>query len=50
MSSSPETEPAELTIECSCGEWEFFTQESVSGGLEAWGADFEAHLNEEDYT
>ena len=44
-----ETEPAELTIECSCGEWEFFTQESAGGGLEAWGADFAAHLNEESY-
>ena len=44
-----ETSPAELTVICSCGEWEFFTQESAGGGLEAWGADFEAHAQEESY-
>ncbi len=42
--------PEEITVICSCGEWEFFSQASAGGGGQEWGADFEAHLNEEDYT
>lgn len=40
---SPPT-PAELTVTCTCGEWEFFSQESAGGGLEAWGDDFQTHV------
>ena len=43
-------EPEEITVVCSCGEWEFFSQASAGGACDtAWGPDFEAHLNEESY-
>ena len=42
--------PEEITVECSCGEWEFFSQASAGGGCDtAWRADFEAHASEEAY-
>ena len=43
-------QPEEITVYCSCGEWEFFSQASAGGPCDtAWGPDFEAHANEEDY-
>ena len=43
-------EPEEITVYCSCGEWEFFSQASAGGSCDtAWGPDFEAHATEEDY-
>lgn len=39
-------QPAELTVTCTCGGWEFFTQESAGGGLEAWGDDWDDHVAE----
>ena len=44
-------QPEEITVVCSCGEWEFESIASAGGACDtAWGPDFEAHLNEEDYT
>ena len=43
--------PEEITVICSCGEWEFFSQASAGGACDtAWGPDFEAHANDMDYT
>lgn len=43
--------PEELTVYCSCGEWEFESIASAGGPCDtAWQADFEAHALEEDYT
>ena len=36
--------PAEVTVTCSCGLWDFTSQESISGGVEPWGEYFEDHL------
>lgn len=38
--------PAEVTVTCTCG-WEWFSQESAGGGLEAWGPAYEAHIEED---
>ena len=41
--------PEEITVICSCGEWEFESIASAGGACDtAWGADFEAHQREED--
>ena len=43
--------PEEITVVCSCGEWEFESIASAGGACDtAWGPDFETHINEEDYT
>ena len=39
--------PEEITVICSCGEWEFFSQASAGGGVQEWGPDLEAHEREE---
>ena len=39
--------PEEITVICSCGEWEFFSQASAGGGVQEWGPGFEAHEREE---
>lgn len=44
-------QPEEITVYCSCGEWEFESIASAGGPCDtAWQADFEAHALEEDYT
>ena len=43
-------EPESISVYCSCGEWEFESIASAGGACDtAWGPDFEAHINEEDY-
>ena len=40
--------PEEITVACSCGEWEFESIASAGGACDtAWGPDFEAHEREE---
>lgn len=39
-------QPAELTVTCVCGDWDWFSQEGAGGGLESWGDAFEAHTDE----
>lgn len=39
-------QPGEITVTCTCGGWEFFSQESAGGGLEAWGDDWQDHLDD----
>ena len=40
--------PEELTVYCSCGEWEFESIASAGGPCNtAWQPDFEAHIAEE---
>ena len=40
-------QPEELTVYCSCGEWEFFSQASAGGGCDTdFLPDFEAHVND----
>ena len=40
--------PEELTVYCTCGEWEFESIASAGGPCDtAWQADFAAHANEE---
>ena len=42
--------PEEITVVCSCGEWEFESIASAGRPCDtAWGADFEAHILEESY-
>ena len=42
--------PEELTVVCSCGEWEFESIASAGGPCDtAWRADVEAHILEESY-
>ena len=42
--------PEEITVICSCGEWEFESIASAGGPCDtAWGPDFEAHQNDMDY-
>lgn len=36
--------PAEVTVACSCGRWDFTSQESISGGVEDWAGYWEDHL------
>lgn len=38
------TDPAETTVECTCGHWRFESIESIAGGLEAWGDAWDEHL------
>lgn len=43
-------QPEEITVYCTCGEWEFFSQASAGGGCDTnFLPDFEAHVSEEDY-
>ena len=40
-------QPEELTVTCSCGEWEFFSQASAGGPCDTdYWPDFEAHQND----
>ena len=42
--------PEEITVVCSCCEWEFESIASAGGACDtAWCADFEAHILEESY-
>ena len=41
-------QPEEITVYCTCGEWEFFSQASAGGGCDTgFLPDFEAHVAEE---
>lgn len=43
-------QPAEITVLCTCGEWEFSSQASAGGPCDTdWGPDFEAHINDVSY-
>lgn len=40
--------PAEVTVTCDhpdC-DWDFFSQESIGGGVEAWGDAWDEHIEE----
>ena len=41
-------QPEEITVYCTCGEWEFFSQAGAGGGCDTgFLPDFEAHVSEE---
>ena len=41
-------QPEEMVVQCTCGEWEFFSQASAGGGCDTdFLPDFEAHVAEE---
>ena len=41
-----ETTPAEVFVQCVCGDYEFTSQESAGGGVESWGDDYQSHVDE----
>lgn len=42
-------QPAEITVYCACGQYEYFSQASIGGGCDTdWHDDYEKHLQEVD--